>query len=86
MQLEIGRLGENWAFYVLFRAFLVDGRGHSALAAVVSNNRPEPQHRQHSEMSITDLEPAQLNRMGQLLSEWLAAPGTPLEWSPNPTA
>jgi hypothetical protein len=77
---EYGNDNPKMHAQVLIRAFVLNGRGHSAIEIKTNNNRESP------ERSIAHFfipcEPATINRFGKELRAWSATMATPLlvEW------
>lgn len=78
---ELGSRTEDWAYYLLMRAFLYDSVGHAALDFAVDNRRIIPGNAQAS-FSIT-CEVAALNRLGEQLQAWTFHSEEPLNWNPR---
>lgn len=78
---ELGseRKEDRWAYYLRFRAFVVDGVGHSALLFRMNNNRDLP-HQELAEFCI-EAEPANINRLGKLLRAFSRLEHRNLFWS-----
>jgi hypothetical protein len=77
---ELGseRPEDRFAFYFRFRAFVVDSVGHCAIQLRFNNNEALPD-RELSEFCIR-AEPAQLNRLAQLLREFSKLKHEVLVW------
>ncbi len=74
----IGSRDENWALYMLLRAFLLDRAGHVALEFAVDNLEPSPWHAQAN--FFIPCEVAALNRLGHQLQAWLLRSDETLCW------
>jgi hypothetical protein len=70
------------AFYFRFRVFAVNSVGHCAIQLRLNNNETLP-HRELAEFCIRDVEPAQLNRLAQLLKQFAELKHEVLEWELN---
>lgn len=79
VEIEIGQLLPGFSQnYLLLRAYCYDANGHAALKIVTHNNESEPQM-QRIEFSIpADI--AALNRLGNLLKNWLPQENSELVW------
>jgi hypothetical protein len=77
---ELGseRPEDRFAFYFRFRVFVVDPVGHCAIQLRFNNNEELPD-RELSEFCIR-AEPAQLNRLAQLLKQFSKLRHEVLEW------
>jgi len=78
---ELGseRPEDRFAFYFRFRAFAVNSVGHCAIQLRFNNNEALPR-RELAEFCIRDVEPAQLNRLAQLLKQYAELKHEVLEW------
>ena len=78
---ELGSLQENWAYYVLMRAYLYDRVGHAAIEIAVDN-------REHGERAARanfhiHCEVAAINRLGKAIQTWVANPTEGFVWTPT---
>lgn len=79
-RLEAGKRDPGWAHFVLVRAFVYDGVGHSALEIEVASHSKDP-YGQSARFHIL-CEPASLNKLGVQLVAWCRDREEPLEWRP----
>jgi hypothetical protein len=80
---ELGSRTENWAYYLLLRAFVYDSVGHAALEFAADNRCSIPGHAQAS--FFIPCEAAALNRLGEQLHAWTRHSDEPLNWKPRNT-
>jgi hypothetical protein len=73
---------DRFGFYFRLRLFTTDSLGHCAIQFRFNNNAALPD-REISEFCIGGLEPAQINRLGQLCRKFAALKHEVLDWSPT---
>lgn len=78
---EIGGRTENWAHYLLLRAFIYDSVGHAALEFAADNRCGVPGHAQARFFFCCEV--AALNRLGKQLQAWTLDSDEPLNWNPR---
>jgi hypothetical protein len=78
---EIGGRTENWAHYLLLRAFIYDSVGHAALEFAADNRCGVPGHAQARFFICCEV--AALNRLGKQLQTWTLDSDEPLNWNPR---
>jgi hypothetical protein len=81
VRFELGSLQENWAYYILLRAYLYDRVGHAAIEIAV-DNREAADRAARASFHIR-CEVAAINRLGKALQNWVANPSEGLVWTPT---
>ncbi len=78
--LEYGDGSDEWPYHVVLRAQVMDGVGHSAIFVRIQSFC-SPFEAALSEFLIPS-EPASINELGQLITDWPSKADEPLVWQP----